>query len=66
MARRPKTQSTPDAVILPPELDEDDDETVGGGSPDEDGWVWLKDGTKRRATTDGDHKKVRRSVRRRQ
>jgi hypothetical protein len=36
---KPKTQ--PEAVILPPELD-DDEEHAGGGIPDEDGWVYLE------------------------
>ena len=37
---KPKTQ--PEAVILPPDLDEDDDEFAGGGIPDEDGWIHLE------------------------
>jgi hypothetical protein len=38
---RTKPQPKPEAVILPPELD-DDEEHAGGGIPDEDGWVHLK------------------------
>lgn len=38
---RTKPKPQPEAVILPPELD-DDDEHAGGGIPDEDGWVHLE------------------------
>jgi hypothetical protein len=38
---RTKPQPKPEAVILPPELD-DDEEHAGGGIPDEDGWVHLQ------------------------
>jgi hypothetical protein len=38
---RTKPQPKTEAVILPPELD-DDEEHAGGGIPDEDGWVHLK------------------------
>jgi len=38
---RTKPQPKPEAVILPPELDEDD-ECGGGGIPDEDGWIHLQ------------------------
>ncbi len=31
----------PKGVILPPELD-DDEEIAGGGIPDDDGWIHLK------------------------
>jgi hypothetical protein len=37
---RPKTQ--PEAVILPPELDDDDEGNAGGGIPDDDGWIHLE------------------------
>ena len=36
---KPKTQ--PEAVILPPDLD-DDEEHAGGGIPDDDGWIHLE------------------------
>lgn len=38
---RAKAQPQPEAVILPPDLD-DDEEHAGGGIPDEDGWVHLE------------------------
>jgi hypothetical protein len=38
---RAKSKPVTEAVILPPELD-DDEEHVGGGIPDEDGWIHLK------------------------
>lgn len=38
---RAKAQPKPEAVILPPDLD-DEDEQAGGGIPDEDGWIHLK------------------------
>ena len=38
---RSKAQPKPEAVILPPDLD-DEDEQAGGGIPDEDGWIHLK------------------------
>lgn len=37
--RKPK----PQAVILPPELD-DDDEEIGSVIPDDDGWIALEQG----------------------
>ena len=39
---RTKPKPKPEAVILPPELDEDDDEFAGGGIPDGDGWIHLE------------------------
>jgi hypothetical protein len=39
---RAKAKPQPDAVILPPDLDEDDDEFAGGGIPDGDGWIHLE------------------------
>jgi hypothetical protein len=39
---RAKHQPKPDAVILPPELD-DDEECGGGGIPDEDGWIHVQE-----------------------
>jgi hypothetical protein len=36
-----RTKPQPEAVILPPDLDEDDDEFAGGGIPDGDGWIHL-------------------------
>jgi hypothetical protein len=41
MGRAKAQPKQPEAVILPPELD-DDDEHSGGGIPDEDGWVHLE------------------------
>jgi hypothetical protein len=38
---RTKPKPKPEAVILPPELD-DDEESAGGGIPDEDGWIHLE------------------------
>jgi hypothetical protein len=38
---RTKPQSKPEAVILPPDLD-DDEEHAGGGIPDDDGWIHLE------------------------
>ena len=38
---RTKPKPKPEAVILPPDLD-DDDECGGGGIPDEDGWIHLE------------------------
>jgi hypothetical protein len=38
---RTKPQSKPEAVILPPDLD-DDEEHAGGGIPDDDGWIHLQ------------------------
>jgi len=37
---RTKPKPTPEAVILPPDLD-DDEESAGGGIPDDDGWIHL-------------------------
>ena len=42
MGRAKPQPKQPEAVILPPELDEDDDECGGGGIPDEDGWIHLE------------------------
>ena len=38
---RQRAKPKPEAVILPPDLD-DDDEHAGGGIPDEDGWIHLE------------------------
>jgi hypothetical protein len=57
---KPKTQ--PEAVILPPDLD-DDDEFAGGGIPDEDGWIHLEG--KEPSREDEAKPKRRRSSRRR-
>jgi hypothetical protein len=59
---RAKKQPKPEAVILPPELDYDDDEHDGGGIPDDDGWVHLE--TKEPERED-DAKPKRRPTRRR-
>ncbi len=58
---RAKSKPQPEAVILPPELD-DDDEHAGGGIPDEDGWIHLRD--KRKEPKREDEKPKRRSARR--
>ena len=42
MGRAKPQPKQPEAVILPPELDEDDDEFAGGGIPDGDGWIHLE------------------------
>jgi hypothetical protein len=57
---KPQPKSQPEAVILPPELD-DDDEHAGGGIPDEDGWVHLE----RKEPDREEEKPKRRSARRR-
>ena len=62
---RTKPKPQPEAVILPPELDEDDDEFAGGGIPDDDGWIHLRDGTKRKDESREDEKPKRRTARRR-
>jgi hypothetical protein len=49
-----------EAVILPPDLD-DDDEFAGGGIPDEDGWIHLKG---KEAPSEGEAKPKRRTGRR--
>jgi hypothetical protein len=41
MGRTKPQRTQPEAVILPPDLD-DDDEHAGGGIPDDDGWIHLK------------------------
>jgi hypothetical protein len=38
---RQRAKPQPEAVILPPDL-EDDEECGGGGIPDEDGWIHLE------------------------
>jgi len=57
---RTKPQRKPKAVILPPDLDEDDDEFAGGGIPDEDGWIHLE----RKEAPSEDEKPKRRTSRR--
>jgi hypothetical protein len=61
MGRAKSKPKQPEAVILPPELD-DDDEHAGGGIPDEDGWVHLKGKEPKR---EDEAKPKRRSTRRR-
>jgi hypothetical protein len=56
---RAKSKPHPEAVILPPELD-DDEENAGGGIPDEDGWIHLEGKEPKRE----DEKPKRRSTRR--
>jgi hypothetical protein len=38
---RQRAKLQPEAVILPPDLD-DDEECAGGGIPDDDGWIYLE------------------------
>jgi hypothetical protein len=57
---RAKAKPPAEAVILPPELDEDDEECVGGGIPDDDGWIHLQGKEAQR-----EDEKPRRSARRR-
>jgi hypothetical protein len=56
---RQKAKPPAEAVILPPELD-DDEECAGGGIPDEDGWIHLEGKEPKRE----DEKPKRRSTRR--
>ena len=58
---RTKPKPQPEAVILPPELDEDDDEFAGGGIPDGDGWIHLE--AKEPKSEDEGEKKPRRRSR---
>jgi hypothetical protein len=58
---RAKQQPKPEAVILPPDLD-DDEEFAGGGIPDEDGWIHLREKEELKRE---DEKPKRRSTRRR-
>jgi hypothetical protein len=44
----------PEGVILPPELD-DDEEIAGGGIPDDDGWIHLEG--KKDGLSEGDSRK---------
>jgi len=53
---RAKAQPKPEAVILPPDLD-DEDEQAGGGIPDDDGWIHLREKPKEGA--DGEEKPKR-------
>jgi hypothetical protein len=57
---RAKAKPQPDAVILPPELD-DDEECAGGGIPDDDGWIHLEGKEPKR---EDEAKPKRRSTRR--
>jgi hypothetical protein len=56
---RAKAKPKPEAVILPPELDDDED-LEGGGIPDDDGWIHLKG----KEPADGEEKPKRKSRRR--
>jgi hypothetical protein len=58
---RAKPKPQPEAVILPPDLD-DDEEHAGGGIPDDDGWIHLEGKEPKR---EGDEKPKRRPARRR-
>jgi hypothetical protein len=49
MGRRATKQRKTQAVILPPDLDEDE-EIAGGGIPDEDGWIYLRNKRKEKAS----------------
>jgi len=62
MGRTKPTPKQPEAVILPPELDEDDDEFAGGGIPDDDGWIHLQGKEPKR---EDEAKPKRRTARRR-
>ena len=57
---RTKPQPKPEAVILPPDLD-DDEEHAGGGIPDDDGWIHLQG----KEAESEDEKPKRRPARRR-
>ena len=57
---RSKPQPQTEAVILPPDLDDEDDQ-AGGGIPDEDGWIHLE----RKESADGEEKPKRKPRRRR-
>jgi hypothetical protein len=57
---RTKPKTKPEAVILPPDLD-DDEEHAGGGIPDDDGWIHLEGKEAQRE----DEKPKRRPARRR-
>lgn len=57
---RAKAQPKTEAVILPPDLD-DEDEQAGGGIPDDDGWIHLE----RKEPADGEEKPKRKPRRRR-
>ena len=57
---RAKAQPKPEAVILPPDLEEEYDDQAGGGIPDDDGWIHLKG----KEPTDAEEKPKRRSRRR--
>lgn len=61
MGRTKPQPKQPEAVILPPELD-DDEEHAGGGIPDEDGWIHLEG---KEAKREDEAKPKRRSARRR-
>lgn len=56
---RARQKPKPEAVILPPEYDEDED-PVGGGIPDDDGNVYLE----RKERSDGEEKPKRKPRRR--
>jgi hypothetical protein len=58
-----RAKPKPKAVILPPDLD-DDEEFAGGGIPDEDGWIHLREKRKEKANGE-DEKPKRRTGRRR-
>jgi hypothetical protein len=60
MGRTKPQPKQPEAVILPPELDEDDDEFAGGGIPDGDGWIHLE-GKEPQREDEGEKKPRRRS-----
>lgn len=60
MGRTKPQRKQPEAVILPPDLD-DDDEHAGGGIPDEDGWIHLQGKEAER----GEENPKRRTARRR-
>lgn len=53
MPRKPKPKPPDKGVILPPELD-DDEEIAGGGIPDDDGYIYLR--RSRTANTKGERR----------
>jgi hypothetical protein len=57
---RSKPQPQTEAVILPPDFDDEDDQ-AGGGIPDDDGWIHLE----RKEPADGEEKPKRKPRQRR-
>jgi hypothetical protein len=57
----PKSKTKPPAAIGPFDNEEDDEEVSGGGIPDEDGWIHLRE---KKEPEREDKKPKRRSARR--